>query len=61
MWGEVYEYPEVSSFHFNPYLVLDLVLVPASCSINKIEKKYERSCHGDNIEFSSTKRHDKYS
>jgi hypothetical protein len=26
-----------------------------------IFKKNERSCHGDNIEFSSTKRHGKYS
>ena len=63
MWWEVCEYPELSSFHFNPYIILDSVLVPASCSINKIqnEKNYERSCHGDNIEFSSTKRNGKYS
>ena len=58
--GEVCEYPEVSSFHFNTYLVLELVLVPASCSIYKIQKN-ERSCHGDNIEFASTKCHGKYS
>jgi hypothetical protein len=36
-----------------------MVLVPASCSIKK--GKNDRSCHGDNIEFSSTKRHGKYS
>ena len=36
--GEVCEYPEVSFFHFNPYLVLELVLVPVSCSTNKIKK-----------------------
>ena len=61
--GEVCECPKVSSFHFNPYLVLEFLLVHASCSINKIQnkKKYERSCDGDNIEFSSTKLHDKYS
>ena len=61
--GEVCEYPEVSSFHFNPYLILELVLVLVSCSV-KIYRKFkknERSFHGDNIEFSSTKRHGKYS
>ena len=38
-----------------------MVLVPASCSIYKIQKKIERNCHGDNIEISSTKYHGKYS
>ena len=28
-----------SSFHFNPYLAFELLLVPASCSIYKIQKK----------------------
>ena len=37
--GEVCEDPEVSSFHFNPYLVLEFLLVHASCSINKIQNK----------------------
>ena len=38
------------------------MLVPASCTIKKKKKnKYERSCYGSNIEFSSTKRHGKYS
>ena len=32
--GEVCEYPEVS-FFLNPYLVFQLVLVLASCSIKK--------------------------
>ena len=49
-----------SKFFLNPYLVVKLVLVPASCSIYKIQKN-ERSCHGDNFEFSSTKHHGKYS
>ena len=35
--GEVCEYPEVSSF-LNPYLVLELVYVLASCSIKKWKK-----------------------
>ena len=35
VWGEVCEYPEVSSF-LNSYLVLELVYVLASCSIKKI-------------------------
>ena len=38
-----------------------MVLVPASCSIYKIQKKIERNCHGDNIEFATTKCHGKYS
>ena len=52
-----------SKFFLNPYLVLELVLVPASCSIYKKNnsKKYERSCHGGNFEFSSAKHHGKYS
>jgi hypothetical protein len=59
VWGEICEYPEVSSF-LNWYLVLELVCNLASCPIKKW-KKNERSCHGDNIESSSTNHHGKYS
>ena len=45
-----------SKFFLNPYLVFELVLVLASCSIKK-----ERNCHGDNIEFSSIRHHGKCS
>ena len=51
--GEVCKYPEVSSFHFNPYLVLELVLVPASCSIKKRKKK-ERSYRGNKFFINKT-------
>ena len=43
------------------YLGLDMVLVPAPCSIKKKKEKNERNCHGDNIESSSTRHHGKYS
>ena len=56
--GEVCECPKVSSL-LNSYLVLELVYVLAFCSIKN--EKNERSCHGDNIESSSTKCHGKYS
>jgi len=49
-----------SKFFLNPYLVFELVLVPASCSLKKIKKK-EKNCHGGNIESPSTKHHGKYS
>ena len=56
--GEVCECPKVSSL-LNSYLVLKFVYVLTSCS--KKWKKNERSCHGDNIESSSTNHHGKYS
>jgi len=37
--GEACEYPKVSSFHVNPYLVMELVLVLASCPIIIKEKR----------------------
>ena len=47
----------------NFYLGLGMVLVLVSCSLKKYIKfkKNERSCHSDNIEFSSTKHYGKYS
>ena len=48
-----------SKFFLNLYLVFELVLVLISCSIKK--QKNKRNCHGDNIEFSSTKHHGKCS
>ena len=50
-----------SKFFLNPYLVFELVLVLASCSIKKEKEKKERNCHGDNIESSSTRHHGKCS
>ena len=50
-----------SKFFLNPYLVFQMVLVLASCSIKKKRKKYERNFHGDNIESSSTRHHGKCS
>ena len=51
-----------SKFFLNPYLVFQMVLVLASCSIKeKKKKKNDRNCHGDNIEFSSTKHCGNYS
>ena len=42
--GEVCEYSKVSSFHVNPYLVMELVLVLASCPIiiKEKRKKWEK-------------------
>ena len=49
-------------YFLNSYLVLELAYVLASCSKKmKKMKKNERSCHGDNIESSSTNHHGKYS
>ena len=37
--GRVCEYTEVSSFHVNPYLGLEMVLVLPSCSLKEKQKK----------------------
>ena len=58
--GKVFEYPKYVLLIPIHYIGLEMVLVPAPCSIKK-EEKNERNCHGDNIESSSTRHHGKYS
>jgi len=58
--GEICEYPEVSSFHVNPYLHLEIVLVLASCSIKK-RKKMRGVAMVTMLNTSSTNHRGKYS